>query len=153
MKKILALLLAMLMLLCLAACGGDETKTDGAVAETTDAVDDGSASAAAKYGVNLTAAGEQKMSDERATMDVLVETRDVWLGGMTTFAFDAVPKTYADFVEHIGCDASSYTYMEEDGERHYVWIAEGDETAKLLAVFWETPKGWTLYSVGAVNIG
>lgn len=149
MKKTLVWLLALAMLFCLAACGGEKGGDGGKDAASGGAEE----SAAAKYGVDLAAAGEQKMSDERAAMDVLVETRDVWLEGKMTFVLAENPKTYADFVEHIGCDASSYTYVAEDSERHYVWIAEGNDTAMLLAAFWQTPDGWTLYSIGSTNLG
>lgn len=70
-----------------------------------------------------------------------------------TFAFDSEQKTYEDFVAHIGCDATYYEYKADDMERHFIWVAEGDDTAMLLVVFWETPKGWTLYSIGSTNIG
>lgn len=153
MKKLIALLLALAMLFCLAACGGDGEDKDTDKNEGKEAGGEEVVNLEKKYGIDLKAAGEQKMSEERASMDVLVETRDVWLEGKMTFAFDSEPKTYEDFVEHIGCDASYYINMEEDGERHFVWIAEGDETAKLLAAFWETPQGWTLYTIGSVNIG
>lgn len=151
MKKRIALMLAVTMLLCLAACGGSKDgEGDKTPAQTT-------APAAvgldAKYGIDFSAEGEQKMSDERASMEKLVEVRDVWLEGRMTFAFDDPAKTYEDFVEYIGCDASIYNYAADDAERQFIWIAEGDETAKFLAVFWETPAGWTLYSVGSVNIG
>ena len=149
MKKLIALLLVLVMALSLAACGGDETAKSKKEDETTQAAK----GLEEKYDVDLEAAGEQKLSDERAAEDVLVETRDEWLGGQFTFALDPEPKTYEDLAEHIGCDASYYTYVEEDGERHFVWVAEGDETAKFLAVFWETPNGWVLYSVGSTNIG
>ena len=145
MKKLLAILLALTIVLCFAACGGEGDGGDTTAAAANPLVE--------KYGIDLNAAGEQKLSDERAAMDVLVETRDVWLGGNTTFALSEKTYTYEDLAAHIGCDASSYTNMAEDGERHFVWEAEGDETAKFLAVFWETPKGWTLYSVGSTNIG
>lgn len=145
MKKLLAILLALTMVLCFAACGEGSDDNSG---ETTAApVND----LESKYGIDLEAAGEQKLSDDRATMDVLVETRDVWLEGQT--AFLTSDKTYEDLAAHIGCDASYYTNMAEDGERHFVWEAEGDATAKFLAVFWETPNGWVLYSVGSTNIG
>jgi len=144
MKRFFAMMLALMLVLCLTACGGEKKEPEKAV----DAIE----AAATKYGVTLTAAGEQKMSDERAKMEVLAETRDTWLEGKMTFAFESTPKTYADFVEHIGCDASSYTFVEKNSERHFVWVAEGNESAKLLAVFWETPKGWTLYSIGSTNI-
>lgn len=143
MKKLIALLMALTMIFCLAACGGDEENAGNNAAVDLEA----------KYGIDLDAAGEQKMSDERAQESVLAETRDVWLEGNMTFILAENPKTYDDFVEHIGCDASFYTYSAEDGERQFVWVAEGDETAKFLAVFWETPNGWTLYSVGSTNIG
>ena len=145
MKKMLALLLAMVMLFGMVACGGGEEAPEGGNAPAGQDLE-------AKYGIKFDGEGEQKMSDERAPMSVLVETRDTWLGGQMTFAFASEPKTYEDFVEHIGCDASYYINMAEDGERHFVWVAEGDETAKFLAVFWETPQGWTLYSVGSTNI-
>lgn len=144
MKKLLAILLALTMVLCFTACGGEGSEGGDTTAATVNPLVE-------KYGIDLNAAGEQKLSDERASMDVLVETRDVWLEGQ--MAFLTSDKTYEDFVEHIGCDASYYTNMAEDGERHFVWEAEGDETAKFLAVFWETPQGWVLYSVGSTNIG
>ncbi len=155
MKRLLALLLALVMLLSLAACAG-EAKEDGKKdrdrndSNTVADTDDGAA--AADPGIDLEAEGEQAMSDERASMAVLVETRDVWLEGKFSFALDENPKTYEDFVDHIGCEASFYEYKADDGERCYTWVAEEDATAKFLAVFWETPQGWTLYSVGSVNV-
>ena len=142
MKKFLAMILALVMLLSLAACGGEkaEEKPEQGEAEHT------------LIQIDLDAAGEQKVSDERAPMATLVETRDVWLEGQMTFAFASDPKTYEDFVEHIGCEASFYENKAEDGERWYTWVAAEDETAKFLAVFWETPSGWTLYSVGSTNV-
>ena len=142
MKKMIALLLAMVMMLGLVACGGEEAAEGG-----NNAVD-----LEAKFGIKFDGEGEQKMSDQRAAKSVLLETKDTWLGGKMTFAFDSDAKTYEDFVEHIGCDASYYINNQDDGERHFGWVAEGDETAKLLAVFWETPDGWTLYASGATNI-
>ena len=149
MKKLLALVLTIVMVLSLVACGDkakdkSETTADGTNVTDTETM---------QLPIDLDAAGEQAITDQRASMDTLVETRDVWLEGKMTFALDENPKTYADFVEHIGCDASVYENKAEDGERWFTWIAEGDETAKLLAVFWETPNGWTLYSVGSTNIG
>ena len=142
MKKMIALLLAMVMMLGMVACGGDEAPEGGNEA----------AGLEAKYGIKFDGEGQQKMSDERAPMSVLVETKDTWLGGQTTFAFASETKTYEDFAEHIGCDATYYINKAEDGERHFVWVAEGDDTAQLLAVFWETPQGWTLYAIGTTNI-
>lgn len=142
MKKMLAMILALVMLLSLAACGGKSEEKPAQEDEKSNLIQ-----------IDLEAEGEQKVSDERAAMATLVETRDVWLEGQMTFALASEPKTYEDFVEHIGCEASFYENKPEDGERWYTWVAAEDETAKFLAVFWETPQGWTLYSVGSTNIG
>lgn len=143
MKKILVFLLAMVMVICLTACGDKKTEggNDGAKA-------DAMAEAATKYGIDLAAEGEQKMSETRAAMAVLVETKDVWLEGSTMF-FDS-DKTYADFVEHIGCDANFYSYS--NGSRNFTWVAEGDDNAKLQITFKDNGKGWVLSASGSVNI-
>lgn len=140
MKKLLALLLALVMLVSLAACGDKEDK------------DNKGGEGAAKIQIDLDAEGEQVVSEDRASKATLVETKDVWLEGKMTFALDANAKTYEEFVEHIGCEASFYENKPEDGERWYTWVAEEDESAKLLAVFWETGDGWTLYSIGSTNL-
>ena len=142
MKKLFALLLICVMALGFTACGGGAEEEAPAASQSLEE----------KYGIDYTAAGEQTLSSDRAAKDVLVETKDVWLGGKMSFALDTEQKTYEDFVEHIGCDASLYSYSAEDAERSYIWIAEGDETAKFIAVFWETPSGWTLYTVGSTNL-
>ena len=155
MKRLLALLLALVMLHSLAACAGEakeDEKKDRDRNDSNTVADTDDGAAAADPGVDLEAEGEQALSDERASMAVLVETRDVWLEGRFSFALDENPKTYEDFVDHIGCEASFYEYKADDGERCYTWVAEEDTTAKFLAVFWETPQGWTLYSVGSVNV-
>ena len=140
MKKIIALVLVLALALCFAACGKDEGDTSG------------KKDLEATYGISFTAEGEQTLSSDRASKDVLIETKDTWLGGKMTFALDPDAKTYEELAEHIGCDASYYINKQEDGERHFVWVAEGDETAKFLAVLWETPQGWTLYAIGTTNI-
>ena len=134
------MLLCVLMMFSLVACGGGEEAAPEAV------------DVQAKYGIDFAAEGEQKMSDERAAKTVLIETRDVWLEGKMTFALAENPKTYEDFVEHIGCDASSYIAKPDDAERHFMWVSQEDETVVLLAVFWETPQGWVLYSIGSTNL-
>ena len=144
MKKIIAALLIGAMLLCVTACSGDKKDSSGKGSSAVDLEKE--------FGIDFEAAGEQVLSDERADKETLKETKDEWLGGNMTFALAEDQKTYEDFKEHIGCHASTYTYNADDAERTFVWEADGDETAKLLAVFWETPKGWTLYSIGSTNL-
>ena len=150
MKKLIALILVLAALFCLTACSNTPAATsNGATTNNTSASSgDAAADAAAKYGVNLTAEGEQKMSADRAAMSVLVETKDVFLGGNTMFF--GSDKTYGDFVKHIGCDASLYSFS--GGNRNYTWCAEGNENAKLMITFQNTANGWTLSASGSVNI-
>lgn len=145
MKKFLALIMALMMVFALAACGSDGSSDDGGKAAVTDGSD---------LGMDMDAAGVQKMSDDRASKAKLIDTRDVWLEGRFSFLLDEDKKTYADFAEYIGCNAAEYEYAEEDMERRYTWIAEEDETAKFLAIFVEGGDGnWYLYSVGSTNLG
>lgn len=149
MKKLIALFLVLVTFFCLTACSSekkDTSATNGTTTNTTSA--DPVADAAAKYGINLTAEGEQKMSDERAAMSVLVETKDVFLGGSTMFF--GSDKTYADFVAHIGCDASYYSFS--GGKRNFTWCPEGNDSAKLMITFADSGNGWTLSTSGSVNI-
>lgn len=152
MKKLIALFLVLVTLFCLTACSSEKKDTSATNGTTTNTTSAGSADpvadAAAKYGINLTAEGEQKMSDERAAMSVLVETKDVFLGGSTMFF--GSDKTYADFVAHIGCDASYYSFS--GGQRNFTWCPEGNDSAKLMITFADSGKGWTLSTSGSVNI-
>ena len=122
MKKLIALLLALVMMMSFAACGGNENGDEAPAGKDIEK----------EFGIDLDAAGRQNMSTKRAAESVLTETRDTWLGGKMTFAFDSEQKTYEDFVAHIGCDATYYEYKAEDMERHFIWVAEGDDTAMLL---------------------
>lgn len=149
MKKLIALFLVLVTLFCLTACSSNKNDAPTANGTSTGSTSsDPAADAAAKYGVNLTAEGEQKMSDERAAMSVLVETKDVFLGGSTMFFTS--DKTYADFVAHIGCDASYYSFS--GGNRNYTWCPEGNDNAKLMITFADSGNGWTLSASGSVNI-
>lgn len=151
MKKIIAMMMVLLMVFALAACGdsGSGTTTDNKTEAAAPAANDGS-----DLGIDLTAAGVQKMSDDRASEAKLVEVRDVWLEGKMSFILDTDKKTYGDFAEYIGCNAAEFEYAEEDMERRYTWISDEDETSKFLAVFTEGGDGnWYLYTVGSTNIG
>lgn len=149
MKKLLALMMVLMMVFALAACGSDGGSDNGTDGGNKAAVTDGS-----DLGIDMDAAGVQKMSDDRASKAKLIDTRDVWLEGRFSFILDTDKKTYKDFADYIGCNAAEYEYAEEDMERRYTWIAEEDETAKFLAVFIEGGDGnWYLYSVGSTNLG
>ena len=139
MKKLIALLLAMVMMLSMAACGGaGEEEGQQAGNEGVDL--------ATKYGINMEGEGEQKLSDERVPADKLREVRDVWLKRQISFAFDPDPKTYEDFVEYIGCDASYYTYNPKNGWRTFSWEAEGAPETRFVAIFQDSGDGYFLYA-------
>ena len=148
MKKGVALLLVLMMLFSLSACG-DKEKVEYVPVPSAPV---SSVVTKAEETVDFEAEGEQEITDERAKKSVLLETRDKWLEGKTYFAFSQEQRTYEDFVEHIGCDASVYTYSPENNERQFIWNAKENEDARLVATFWESPKGWTLYSIGSTSL-
>ena len=64
-----------------------------------------------QYGIDLDSTVAQKMAEDGPTHAVLQETVYGWLKGATFFVMsDMNTLTYADFVEHIGCDAQEYRY-------------------------------------------
>lgn len=156
MKKIIALFLVLTFCLCFVACNkddnGDESTAstaDGGNASATDvSVNDGSS-----FGINLTAEGEQAMSDERASLEKLQETVNVWLEGNTMFKYSSDTRTYQDFVDYIGCEASAYMYSASKNERTYIWYVEGETTKRFNATFGEENGKWVLYATGSLNLG
>lgn len=89
------------------------------------------------------------MSSDRASKEVLSETVTGFLGGNTLFTGTELEKlTYADFVEHIGCDASEYKYDDDEKAECYTWIAKDDDQSKLS--IWIS-GGKLLYS-GSANL-
>ena len=138
MKKLIAMLLALVMMLGMVACGGGEEEVQQAGGEQIDL--------AAKYGINMEAEGEQVMSAERVAKEKLQEVRDVWLKRQISFAFDPDPKTYEDFVEYIGCDASYYSYNPKNGWRTFSWEAEGAPETRFVAIFQDSGDGYFLYA-------
>ena len=147
MKKLLAFILMGVMALSVVSCGDKKEENTAQNGET--AVEfDGS-----KYGLDLTSDKVQPMSEERATKEVLAETAKDWLGGTTMFAYSSDKKTYAEFVEHIGCEPSEYQYNPKANQRTFIWRSEGDDTAVFSATFEEVDGNWELYATGSANLG
>ena len=133
MKKSITLVLAALMMLSLAACGGGGTKDTGLP------------------GIDLKSAEVQAVSADRATLEVLNETFFTYLGGLNYFT-DSDPQaklTYADLKEHIGVDCSEYQYQEEYQRGVYTWYAAEDEACCLSLFFGDNGK---LVAAGAYNL-
>lgn len=109
MKKIIAGLLCAFVVFPLTACGSDEAEQSNLDFESSQV---------------------QEVSEDRASLEVLRETAQIWLEGMNSFAgTDQSKYTYSDFVEHIGCEASEY--YNDSGYRVYTWISAEDESSKM----------------------
>ena len=67
MKKVIALVLTVMMMLSLTACGGGGTKDTGLP------------------GIDMKSAEVQTVSSDRATLEVLNETFSTYLGGLNYF--------------------------------------------------------------------
>ena len=106
------------------------------------------------YGIDLNSSTVQKMAETGPTHDVLQETVYGWLEGVTVFWIsDKNHLTYADFVEHIGCDAQEYSFRSLGSKRSYTWIASDNPLAKFGAFFCENDNGeWTIYATGSSQI-
>lgn len=107
-----------------------------------------------KYGIDLNGTQFQKMAEAKATHEKLQEVVYGWLKGTTVFiASDLEGLTYADFVEHIGCDAQEYRFKTLGSQRAYLWIACDKPTAKLGAFFRENENGeWVISSTGSTQV-
>lgn len=147
MKKLIAILLAALLLVTLAACGNKDggAKEGGSETKT---VEDGTS-----FGIDLTGEETQPMSEELAEVATLKKTAEEYLEGNTLFVYSNDERTYADFKEYIGVDASEYQYDAENQFRNYTWVASDDSTAKLVITFAENEGNWTLYAAGSTNLG
>ena len=130
-KRLLALLLALVMLLALTACG-DKANTGDAAAnagESTAQTNDN------PYNLDYKSADLQPMTDERASADVLSEAGEYYMHGLSSDPTNFTKTTYKDMAEHIGVDASEYQHFESWGQDRYTWYVEGSEGASMLAVF------------------
>lgn len=134
MKKSITLVLAALMMLSLAACGGGSKDKGGALP-----------------GIDMKSTDTQTVTSDRATLEVLNETFFTYLGGLNYFT-DSDPQaklTYADLKEHIGVDCSEYQYQEEYQRGVYTWYAVEDEACCLSLFFGDNGK---LMAAGAYNL-
>jgi len=135
-KMIVTVTVLVLGLAMLAGCGG---KSGG----------DGSS-----LGIDLASTETQQMSDKRATKEKLSETKSEWLKDATAFLADSEEgkRTYQDFVDYIGCDATEYVFDDTQNKRNYTWKAEGEDNCKLGVWFEERDGNWFLSYTGSTNL-
>ena len=122
MKKILVLMISIVMVFSFAACGGNGGNGEnGGTAETTNA-----------YNLDMKSTETQPMSTKRASIEVLRETAQTYLGGLNYFeGTEQANLTYNDIKEHIGVDATMYRYDDTQQAELYVWYVDGDDKASL----------------------
>ena len=96
MKKMLSLVLSLLIVFSLTACGGGDGGSGGGKKDS------------GLPGIDMKSTEVQTVSADRATLDVLNETFFTYLGGLNYFSDDDEQSklTYADLKEHIGVDCS-----------------------------------------------
>lgn len=139
MKKLLILMVSLVMVFSLAACGGNGGNGEnGGTAETTNA-----------YNLDMKSTETQPMSTKRASIEVLRETAQTYLGGLNYFeGTEQANLTYNDIKEHIGVDATMYRYDDTQQAELYVWYVDGDDKASLNLWFVDGK----LNACGAINI-
>ncbi len=135
MKKMMALVLTMLMVFSLTACGGGG----------------GGKKDAGLPGVDMKSAETQTVTDDRAALEVLNETFFTYLGGLNYFTDgdEQAKLTYGDLKEHIGVDCSDYRYDEAYQRGIYTWYAAEDDACSLSLFFGDDGK---LIAAGAYNL-
>lgn len=122
MKKFLILMISIVMVFSFAACGGNGGNGEnGGTAETTNA-----------YNLDMKSTETQPMSTKRASIEVLRETAQTYLGGLNYFeGTEQANLTYNDIKEHIGVDATVYRYDDNRQAELYIWYVDGDDKASL----------------------
>lgn len=108
-----------------------------------------------EYGIDLNSSKVQNMSEAMTTHDVLQETVYGWLKGTTMFysATEMKNLTYADFVEHIGCDANEFYFDNKYDSRVYTWNASDRQYARFMVHFRKNLEDkWVVYATGASQI-
>ena len=129
MKKIIALMLAMMRTLTLAACAKDNGGNGGGAAD----------------GLDYTSEELQPITEERASKDTLAEAGKYYMDGLASNPTEFSKLTYKDVKEHIGVDASEFQYFASWQQYRYTWYVEGSEGPAVLAVF--NSSDGTLYAV------
>ena len=145
MKKLIALLMAIAVLLALCACAKSGEDGNG----NTD--DNSTATVDVFADIDKTSTEEQTVCDERAAKDVLSETFNTYLGGLTYLEGSDYGKlTYADLKEHIGVDCTAYIFDDMMSRGVYIWYADGNDACYLALSF--NDKG-NLVTAAALNLG
>lgn len=135
--RIISLLLAFVLTLSLAACGGDNDKDSGKD-------NGGSASTDVFANIDLKSTEEQDVSSERATAEVLEKTLKDLYGddGIKKLSYDEIKKM-------IGMDCSTYFFDTDKDKGVYIWKTEGENPGCLNLVFDSDGK---LSMAGAINL-
>lgn len=137
MKKLAVIIMSILMVFSITACGGKESKDPiKAVAEV--------------YGLDLKSTDEQEMSTERATKDKLSSAKhDFFKDTMMFEGTELENLTYDDIKAELGVDASYYYFEDALVEKQcFVWMAESKDASKLLISFTDGK----LYGLGSANL-
>lgn len=136
MKKFLILMISIVMVFSLAACGGNGGS--GGSSESSNA-----------YNLDMKSTEAQPMSAERASAEVLRETAQTYFGGLNYFeGSEQENLTYNDVKEHIGVDASEYRYDVTQQAELYIWYVDGDDKASLNVWF----VNGKLNASGSINL-
>ena len=154
MKKFVIVIISILLIVGLVACGGKDdsgqvnkpsetskTSKTSEASETSKAGD--SAAEKNPYNLDYESTDIQFMSDKKASVETLRETAVEWLEGRTTFVGTKFADyTYEDVAEHIGVDATYYYYNEHWPGRTYSWYAEGNDNVSFAIVVSERGGVW-----------
>lgn len=154
MKKAFAVFFILILgISMLTACGGGAGGSNPSASqgssEPSAADNDGTS-----YGIDLASTDVQPMSEERATVETLSETVNDWLEGGTIFptGTELSARTYQDFANHIGCDATEFYLDTSTNARVYTWKAEGKDISILSVWFAEDDGVWNLSMSGSSNL-
>ncbi len=146
MKKVFVVLSIMIIgISMLTACSGGAGVNNPPASPDNDGT---------SYGIDLASTAVQPMSEERATVEILSETVNDWLEGGTIFptGMELSARTYQDFVNHIGCDATEFSFDTSTNSRVYTWKAEGKDISILSVWFAEDDGVWNLSMSGSSNL-
>jgi|GEM_PF-476691 len=146
MKKVLAIILILALVFALGACSSTPNPASATEGESdgkgTSVVDDN------PFNLDYESAEVQEMSSERLPQATLKEFYDYFVG---LGAAGRENLTYADMVEHIGCEASEFSFTS--GYRIYVWRAEENDFAQMNASIPGNNGVWKNPFMSAYNLG